>query len=235
MEYFTGKDSLKKFLVIYALTSVFIILVVTIYELYIDGMFDRELCLKPVCVANFFNSIKELVSLVDNLLKVGVGVVTIIGVYVALKNYITTVNTSRINIHLSHLNTFKEYLSHEQGNYPRISRNSINMFKIYNLIYPKSRDGDLSVGNAYLDFIGELNGKITQSNDDCKTGGSAFDYKKHQGEMIKSLGKLGVKMERLPRNDFYLSEGDILSLINKINSEFCMLGNKYKIRKRIYN
>lgn len=226
---------IKHTLITYAAISIFLIISMLIFKLNSTGMLHMDFCFETDCISYFFLKINGLADLADYLLKFSVGLVTIVGVYVALKNYLTTVNTAKINIHLSHLTTFKEYLAHEQGNYSHVSKNSINVFKLYNLIYPESREGSLNIGKKYVEGINEINLKISESNHKVSKAGNLFNYKEHQAKIIESLDEVGITMARLPQNDFYTAENDVFALINKINSEFCMLGNDCQIRKVIYH
>lgn len=231
---FNESKIIKRTLIAYATISMFLIGLMFIFKLHSTGMLYMDFCFEADCISYFFLEINRLAELADYLLKFAVGLVTIVGVYVALKNYLTTVNTARINIHLSHLTTFKEYLAHEQENYSHVSKNSINVFKLYNLIYPESRDGILNVGKKYVEGINEINLKISESNHMVRKTGDLFNYKKHQTKIIESLDKVGITIARLPQNDFYTVENDVFDLINKINREFCMLSDDCQIRERTY-
>jgi hypothetical protein len=78
-----------------------------------------------------------------------------------------------------------------------------------------------------------LNVEIKVSNDLVQgVTPSGYDYKKHQGRIIKVMNKIGISCPRLPRNDFYELESEIILLIDKVNFEFCFL-NKI-ISKRHY-
>jgi hypothetical protein len=126
--------------------------------------------------------------------------------------------------------------------YGRLDAKSFNVFKWYNSSFPNSRNGNLMVSDDYLLLVKEIDAEIKKSND--LNGGvsdsendecAVFTYQEHQSRIIKVVAKIGVKIPRLPRNDFYEVEGELFSLINKLNTEFFFCPANVSLRKRKYN
>ncbi|EDM67836.1 hypothetical protein PE36_17765 [Moritella sp. PE36] len=219
---------------IYLIVSAILTILIAIFSLGKAGLFSQNICFTYQCIDSFFSELTNVISFVDFALKVLVSSVTIFGIYHALNNYLSSIDASRSNIHLTHLNTFKDYLISEVSSHDRLNIKSFNFFKWYNIAFPLSRNGKLDIGVDYENWINELNAEIKISNDLVQgVTASGYDYKKHQGRMIKVMKKVGINCPRLHRNDFYELEGEVMQLINKVNMEFCFLDKK--IFKRHYN
>ncbi|MEY8253128.1 MAG: retron Ec48 family effector membrane protein [Colwellia sp.] len=232
-----ASENLIKYLGIYSIASVTILIFVLWFKIANADLFSRNFCSSAECIETFFSAFKGMPELIEFLIKALVSWVTIYVVYHALRHYLNSISTSRSNLYLMHLNTFNTFLSSEIENYSRLDIKSFDVFKWYNLAYPDARFGVLEVGTDYKDFISSLNKEIKKSND-IEGGVSAavgrFDYRDHQSRVIRSVKAIGAKMPRSPRNDFYEIEGDMFSLINKINNEFCFLDRDENLYKRKY-
>jgi hypothetical protein len=225
--------TLSRLLITYLIISLILATSIAIFSLGKAGLFSHNICFTYQCIDTFFSTLTKVISFVEFSLKVLVSSVTIFGVYHALNNYLSSIDASRSNIHLTHLNTFKSYLISEVSSHDRLKIKSFNTFKWYNIAFPFSRNGKLGVGKNYENWINELNVEIKVSNDLVQgVTPSGYDYKKHQGRIIKVMNKIGINCPRLPRNDFYELESEIILLIDKVNLEFCFL-NKI-ISKRHY-
>lgn len=226
-------NTLSKSLMIYLIISFVLAISIAIFSLGKAGLFSQDICFTYQCIDTFFSELSIVISFIEFALKVLLSSVTIFGVYHALNNYLSSIDASRSNIHLTHLNTFKNYLISEVNSHDRLKIKSFNVFKWYNIAFPVSRNGKLEIGSNYEDWIKELNSEIKVSNDLVQgVTPSGYDYKKHQGRIIKVLSKIGITCPRLPRNDFYELESEIMALIDKVNLEFCFLNTV--ISKRQY-
>jgi hypothetical protein len=214
-------------------TSLIITILFIIFLLGKKGLFNQSFCFNFQCVDHVFVALSDVVSLIELLLKILVASVTIFSVYHALNNYLSSIDASRANIHLTHLNTFKHYLISEVEAQDRLKIKSFNTFKWYNIAFPISSKGKLDIGEDYKTWIDDLNVQIVSSNNMTNgTTPKGFDYNEHQTRVISVLTKVGIKLPRLPRNDFYELEGHIFDLINKVNQEFCFMSKK--VFKREY-
>lgn len=226
-------NTLSKSLIIYLIVSLILAISIAIFSLGKAGLFSQNICFTYQCIDTFFSELSIVISFIEFALKVLLSSVTIFGVYHALNNYLSSIDASRSNIHLTHLNTFKNYLISEVNSHDRLKIKSFNVFKWYNIAFPISRNGKLKIGSNYENWINELNVEIKVSNDLVQgVTPSGYDYKKHQGRIIKVLSKIGITCPRLPRNDFYELESEIMVLIDKVNLEFCFLNTV--ISKRHY-
>ncbi|MCU7994115.1 retron Ec48 family effector membrane protein [Shewanella glacialipiscicola] len=227
-----GIDSLKKILIGYLLFSIFIFIAFCTYKLNLDGLTERNLCFAAKCFSTLFNSLAGTMELIDFLIKIVVAIVTVYGVYFALINYINSIQTSKTNIHLTHMSTFKEYILFELDGSKQLNKESFDVFKWYNFIFSNSRGGSIDVSNDYISMIKSLNNEIKLSNNTFRT--RDFPYIKHQKRIISQLGKIGIKLSLMPRNDFYEVEKQLFNLIEKVNEEYCSMKGEGKLFKRNY-
>jgi hypothetical protein len=226
-------ENLSTYIISFLRVSFVIVILFLIFLLGKEGLLSQDFCWSFKCFDNALVALSGVGPLIDMLLKILVASVSIFGIYHALNNYLSSIDASRSNIHLSHLNTFKHYLISELEAHDGLKIKSFNTFKWYNMAFPESRDGNLDIGDDYKEWIDEINDKIQISNDIVNgTNPKGFDYKEHQSRIILVLTKIGIKLPRLPRNDFYELEGEIFYLINKVNQEFCFIAKH--IFKRDY-
>ncbi|WP_351189344.1 retron Ec48 family effector membrane protein [Shewanella sp. TB4-MNA-CIBAN-0142] len=229
------ENSLFKIIFFYSAFSAVLIIAVVLFDYFDSGMYSDDLCTNTKCFKDFFSTFSGFVPLFSFLLDTLLSIVTILGVAAALKNYLNTTSTARLNVHLMHLNTFKEYILLELEVEPRISKKSVDILKWYNVAFPDSRNGSLLVGCEYISLIGEIKDDISLSNN-IFTGGniSVFKYNEHQSRIILTLSNLGVYVSRMPKKDFFEIESEIFSLINKVNKELCLLDSTHYLPKREY-
>ncbi|MCT8865088.1 retron Ec48 family effector membrane protein [Shewanella xiamenensis] len=190
---------------------------------YLDsGYYGQDLCFETKCVKAFFNIFYSIPEFVDFYLKIVVAVITILGVFYALSNYLNSTTTSRLNVHLLHLNTFKDYVVSEVNKELRLNSKSIDVLKWYNLAFPKSRDGSLKIGEEYISNIKSIINEINSSNDIYQGNKLVeFQYNKHQSNIKLSLLSIGIMIDRMPKKDFFEVENEVFKLINKVNKELC--------------
>lgn len=218
-----------KKLMIILITSVLSIFLLCIpYVLFVKGLYNKSFCLDAECVDNFLAAYAVIPSTINAVVQFFSYIFAIAGVYFALKTYISNLDALKTNIHLSHQNTFRSYMEMEVSKFDRISGRSLNVFKWYNLAFPDSPAGNINVSQEYISVINEINSNIDDSNNESSLSadGVCFEYRKHQGKMIKTFNKLGIKTSRMPRNNFYEIEGAVLDFIQQVNLEFFRLDPK---------
>lgn len=230
-------ENLILYIKVYLSFSLVILIGVLLYQIDKHELLNRKFCLSPDCLELFFTTLINFPVMIDFLLGVLVSGVSIYVVSHALIHYLNSIETSRSNVYLVHLNTFNTFLTSEVENYTRLDIKSFDVFKWYNLAFPDARNGRIQVGGNYVEFISNINSEIKTSNNidgGKKSSVERFDYKDHQSRIIKAVNEIGTKLPRAPRNDFYEIEGDMFSLINKVNTEFCFLERDGKLFERKY-
>lgn len=200
----------------------FLSILLIILGLVESNAFQRDICINSTCIENFLQFIDLGISGLTKTLSLTITAFTVIGIYFAVLNYISTANTNAISNHLLNLSTFKDYINDELERKGRVSKESIDTFKWYNLLFPHSKKGKLSPGDRYKAILHEIKNCINQSNKEYASPKTpSFAYKPHQERMISALRNIGISIEFMPRNDFSESERQIIDLINTTNQEFC--------------
>ncbi|KAF7765433.1 hypothetical protein PUND_a1109 [Pseudoalteromonas undina] len=231
-------ESFKLMIQVYLVAALVILLCVFIHIYKQENFSQMPICLSLECIGSFFEKFKLAVDVFDYLIKALLTGVTIFSFYYALKNYISTTKAAKTTIHLTNLNTFKDYLISESQSMKVLNVKKIDTLKWYNLIYPDSRAGELDISDNYKMLINDINLLIEESNNYFlgeSTKATFFDYKNHQTQMIKVLRKIGIELARSPRNNLKEAEKSVFDIINKVNKEFCGKKGPSLIKKQKYN
>jgi hypothetical protein len=191
------------------------------YETSIENSLSySDLCFSSKC----FNDFEVMYSGAILVLKFCVSLVWIYvlvsGVYIALKNYLMSVRTSALSSHVSHITMFKNYVEDEVGRIDGLRNKKINVFVWYQLAFPLSPSGDVSISEEYDKTINIINSAVNDTNESMTSPKGRYSYKIHQDRMIKAVKPLGISLDRLPRNDFYRVEEEIFELIDSVNQTF---------------
>ncbi|MFD3245410.1 retron Ec48 family effector membrane protein [Rahnella aquatilis] len=187
-----------------------------------EGYFKRDFCFNNTCLENAAAGFSQSILIMQAMFILLGIIASVGGIIVALMGYINSVSVSALGNHISHFKIFQEYLSYEINKRDRLSPSSFDIFKWYNIIFNKSRSGSTSVSEEYCTLVLKLNELISKSNTACtKANKGSFSYVSHQINMVSTLAEFGIVQPRLPRNDFYEVEDQIIGLIANINREFC--------------
>lgn len=187
-----------------------------------DGLFQRRLCFTNECLNRFITAFSSAGLILQVTWNVLGGVVTIGGIIIALLSYVASANSSALNNHISHIAIFSAYVNTEIDNRDRLSRASFDTLRWYNEIYGGVNIGRLDVESSYYSFIADLNSLIVFSNSLVnKKEDGGFRYKDHQERIKKHFLRIGVRLNSLPRLDFYEVETQLFELVDTINKSFC--------------
>lgn len=194
------------------------------------------LCINTQCYGYFEKRFSPSIDVLKGTIKLLVAFSTVGGIYIAIKSYVSSSNASAISNHIGNLKIFKEFINNELYKHERVNVKSINIIHWYNKLFPESKNGGLIVSEEYKCLINKVNKVIADSNKVFSTSEKPdFSYVQHQMKMIEALSAIGLKLQRLPRNEFYQAEKEVLELIEVINIEFCLLPyDSYSFRKRLY-
>lgn len=200
-----------------------------------EGYFKRDFCFNNTCIKNAASGFSQSILIMQAMFILLGIIASVGGIIVALMGYINSVSVSALGNHISHFKIFQEYLSYEINKRDRLSPASFDIFKWYNIIFNKSRSGSTSVSEEYCDLVLALNTIVSDSNTACtKAKKGSFSYVTHQINMVSTLADFGIVQPRLPRNDFYEVEDQIIALIANINREFCYSTSVPELIKRDY-
>ncbi|GLX77970.1 hypothetical protein tinsulaeT_13100 [Thalassotalea insulae] len=204
-------------------------------ELSLLGL--NNVCLSKInCYASFFDTLNKVLKDSIFLFQIAFWIIGVMATRLALVSYMSTISSSKSNIHLSNLKSFKEYVEYLFDSYNFFKFENIDVLKLYNLAFPNSSQGVISLTekNEYTNWLKDINSQIATSNNMINgKKADSFCYKSHQKSMIKILAKGGFQITPQPRNHYYEVETQLIELLHKVNSEYLRL-SKFKFEKRLY-
>jgi hypothetical protein len=206
----------------------------------IDTITEKNLnslpwCFSSSCLEHFFNETNQVYVIIKATLDSAVAIATIGGIFVALLSYFATASNYALTNHIEHLKVFTEYLDTEIKKRDRLSPPLIDTLYFYCSIFTQSRSGKTTVSDTYEKFINELNAIIHESNQRCVAGTpGGFSYNDHQRKIRDHLASIGITVHIAPRNDYLEMEGQLFSLLHRVNQSFCTPGALPEMQKRTY-
>lgn len=224
-----------KFSFIFALLVALISILSTTLSIYHSPTINFGFCFNNECLERTIAAYSSSIKILQSLLITFTSMATIGGIFIALKSYINTYNSSILHNHISHFSLFKDFILGKLDKRDKLHISSFDIFKWYNLIYTQSKLGSMVISSQYTGVIDSINSAINSSNEQVSVASEgSFYYKKHQYKLIDVMEPLGVKLGTLPRNNFYDVETQLISLISVINDEFCSDDVIPKLNKRDY-
>lgn len=228
-------DSLKLFLLFFAVIGFGLSFITTVSTGLKNGFFSLPLCFHKECMKSVITEFEYSFTIAKATLDFMVAVATIGGIIVALLSYLNSSSTAALTNHIAHFSIFQNYVINEVTKRDRISPTSVDNLVWYNLIFSTSRSGKTDVSGIYINFVEELNALLTNSNAQAERAhDGSFRYKPHQERIITQLKKAGIDISFLPRNDFFEMEGQLFSLIDRVNQSFCYSDSVPVLEERNY-
>ncbi|WP_145963968.1 retron Ec48 family effector membrane protein [Chromobacterium phragmitis] len=196
---------------------------------------NSSICLTDQCYGNWIEYFKNSLSTIKLTIDIAVAVATSGGILIALQSYLSGLKNAALSNHISHFSIFNNYVNNEVSKRSRIHKTSVDIMIWYNLIFSKSRLGNMYISKEYIEFINSLNKEIKTSNEQASNAKSgSFRYKPHQERIKSSLAKVGFEIAYQPRNDFFDAEGELLDLISSVNNSFCFSSEVPSLLERSY-
>jgi hypothetical protein len=181
-----------------------------------------KICFENDCVKRFMSNFDQSIIIAKGTLDFLVAIATAGGIVVALLSYLSSANTAALSNHIAHFSIFQEYVVNEVLKRNRVSPTSVDILRLYNLIFSTSRRGKTDMSFNYIIFVKKLIGIIKESNDKAQHAkDGSFRYKQHQVDIRDHLKTAGILVFLSPRNEFFEMEEQVFSLIDGINQSFC--------------
>lgn len=209
----------------------FISLGVTIHG---ENLSSKDFCISNSCLGYFFEKTESVMKILQATAWLLTLVATVGGIVIAVMTYKSGVKNSNLTNHISHLNMFRDYVNAEIVKRKFISSDKVNIYRWYSTIFPRSKKGDVSVSEKYLERIEDIKEVIIKANQKISLPGGKYSYKEHQIEFVSKVGLLGVRVSTGPKNDFILIEEQVFELIDCINITFTDIDTELAAIKRLY-
>ncbi|MFP7605445.1 retron Ec48 family effector membrane protein [Serratia quinivorans] len=185
-----------------------------------EHLYSKDICFSSRCLEFFFSKTDGTFKIFQATAWLLTLITTIGGVTIAVMTYKAGVKNSNLTNHISHLNMFRDYINAEITKRKFVSTDKVNIYKWYNAIFPKSKQGDVSVSADYRDKINDIKLVIEKANNDIASPLVRYSYNNHQRDLISKVSMLGVKISTGPKNEFILVEEQVFELIDCINITF---------------
>lgn len=212
-----------------------VFLTVFVIIFFADQVYLLPFCFSNKCFVSLYEKYSSAFTIAKSTLDLIVLVATVGAIFVALLSYLSTLKSSHFTNHISHLSLFQSFFVEEVRKRDLLSISSFDPHKIYGLIYSNSREGDMSLSDAYFEFIGRVNKVISDSNfNSYKATKGPFIYKDHQAQMIRALEGIGFNLQFMPKKDFYEIETQVLSLLDSVSKSFCGGDVRTELERRMY-
>lgn len=202
---------------------------------YNEKYFSLELCFSDRCLKNANAFYSSIIGLFLASMQILASIATALGIVVAALTLKNTSETNALNSHISHFKIFSDYLILELNKRDAIKISSINTFDWYNLIFNESISGSVIVSKCYISALQTISNEIiTTNNNATKASRGPFRHHEHQQRMKKAFLTLGIEIEHYPKNDYWLIENEIITLIDAINQAFCQKPRVPPLESRLY-
>lgn len=202
---------------------------------------EPDLCLRTECVDYFEEIHAGAVSIIEWTFSILAGVITLGGVIVALLSYTNTRSATVLGNYLSHLEIFRSFIDIERTRRPLLAPESIDTFTMYEKLFSNPKAGDFEVSPDFIEDYSKLRHELDRSNsrakrasDPSEDGWARFEYRDHQKRVILALSQLGVKLDKLPRVEYFQIEDQALDLISGVTRTFCGGAQLRPLPKREY-
>lgn len=193
----------------------------SVYSTLIDERYiDAKICFNSSCIEEFKRAFSGSIYIVEQGMKALGAATAIFGVYIALQRYLISVSSAALSGHISHLKLFQDYLISEVSRRNLLSIESIDVFVWYNQIFPSSSQGNIVASQEYKTAIENIAGVIKKTNSTLASESAKYDYKNHQTLLIAAVKKIGINLARMPKNDFFMVEHQVLNLVDAVNLTF---------------
>lgn len=193
----------------------------SLYQTIHDNkLYERDFCLSSQCLDNFAKEVSGIALYFQAFGYLITTFVTVFGVIIALMTYYSGVKNNNNSNYTAHLTMFREFSSAELAKRTSIYPEGVNLFRWYRVMFPKAKDGDISVSNNYLSIINGIQNVINEANAHITDENKDYKYKAHQRKMITVLSEMGIRISNAPKNTFIDIERQVFEYIDTVNLSF---------------
>lgn len=208
------------------------LLAISIFE---SKIYLQTICLQKKCFHNLLNTFEIPIKFIYFAGKFLTVIVSIFGIFIAVHTYKETTKINLLSTHLTHYNNFHSYTSHVIDSLLTLNKNIVDIYFLYNYIFPQSVSGVYSISTKYEEFINKVNAQINKYNEQRNAKTETVEpFRKHQKEVIEIFKKININLPFKPnQSDFYEIESDLYLLLSSINRSF-INNERLKIQQKEY-
>ncbi len=173
-----------------------------------------EICIdNPDC----FSFLGELMSPQIEVVKAGAAVASLLvivsGAYLAIRSYLTASQVGMLGNAISHIAFFEKFIASEIARRPRLVTGNIDIFAIYELMFPRSHVNERFAASVFTSHVAEVFEVINESSRRYSSKRNEFLFDDHRRRLIDALASLHITMERNARIDFLETEDEVVEFL----------------------
>ncbi|MDQ9091256.1 retron Ec48 family effector membrane protein [Pseudoalteromonas haloplanktis] len=228
------KKSITALLLI-LITTLLMSLISIIYSFNTDDTLTFSFCITEKCISVISENFKNTLTFANSVITVSLSAFTVLGIFIAAMSYKLSVSSSLINNHINNFNLFSNFITNHIDSSNYLSVKNIDIYLLYDSIYPKSREGQFGCYESYFNFINQIRNYLLKASNSYKSGKrinpTEFKYGEHQDKLIAFFKEIGINLEKQHKNDFYLVEAELFSFLDNITLAFT---NANKTQKKFF-
>lgn len=219
---FTDLNFIISAFIVFSFLMLMTFMLLFVYYGYYSGAFHHSFCIKEECVNNFMVVYKIPLTYLTYFSKAIASCVGVFAIFTALHTYRESVKSNHLSTHLSHYKNFQKYVIYLMESLPTITKEFVDIYFLYDYIFPKSKEGKYYASKQYEDFIRDLNNIIEEYNEQRSGKTDVIQpFNKHQRKIKDLFKKLNICFPLKPnQSDFHKVEFDVYELLEKINQAF---------------
>ncbi|HEL3825030.1 TPA: retron Ec48 family effector membrane protein [Stenotrophomonas maltophilia] len=175
---------------------------------------EYELCTGRVDCYVFLG---ELFTPQIEMLKAGAALASLImlvsGAYLAFRSYLSASQVGMFGNAISHVTFFERFVVSEISRRPRLVLRKIDVFAIYELMFPRSHANERFAAKSFTGAVDQLFAVIRESSAYYDSRKSLFKFDDHRQRVIKAMALLSIEMDPSARMDFLETEDDVIDFI----------------------
>lgn len=180
----------------------------------VPNYYEFEICTGRVDCYVF---LAELFTPQIEVLKAGAALASLIvlisGAYLAFRSYLSASQVGMLGNAISHVTFFERFVVSEISRRPRLALRRIDVFAIYELMFPRSHANERFAAKSFNDAVDELFDVIRDSSEYYDSRKSLFKFDDHRRRVIKAMASLSIEMDPSARVDFLETEDDAIDFI----------------------
>lgn len=210
-------------------TTILIVILISflISALFFDGAINRDFCFYRSCIQEALGIFDLPLGVAKVLGAFVVGFTTVASLTVALGVYLANsksveqqAKSAALQLHAVRFSSFRAFLSEAVGRGSRLSLDSIDLTSWYFKIFPNTYEGDISISSEYIESVQKISNAMLAADEKLGPASPRFNHHSHQRALIPMFVEIGIKLESLPRLDYFLIEDEVVDLISSVHHVF---------------
>lgn len=221
----------NKLYIIIPVLLYFVLCVITILGFFstMSGVKYDVICFSNKCLGNFNNDFGNLIKFHVSGAEYIMWMTTIMSLIVAIYSYVVSVKVSMTALANSEFQDFKNIIDNNIRADSDLKNYHLDYYKIFNMIYENSDEGDFSISPNYICRLKMINSLIRSYS----SNGKIRLHDDYASSLILILESFGFNVKNRGRKYFHSDELVIIRFLNKINKSILKEGNIVLIERAL--